>query len=92
VNLCEFLNGTLKHPLFDLIFGKLIESFSRDLIHPCPYSGEFKAFNKTYTFPSFMHVGVYRVFFHYFDEEDDHIFGFRYDFRINDVRQAKKKN
>jgi hypothetical protein len=90
VNVCEYLNGTLTHPALKPFLTQLIEAYSEKLLHPCPYFGELEAYNITYNFPSYFYIGSYRVFWQYFDDEDDHIFSFRYGFRINNKRQSRK--
>jgi hypothetical protein len=92
VKICELLNKTLTQPAFKPFLAQLIEAFSEKLLHPCPYFGELKAYNKTFNFPSYFYIGSYKMLMQLFDDQDDHIFSFRYEFRINDKSQSKQRN
>lgn len=75
MNLCSFLNGTDQSVAVKWMMNSITKKLGNDLIHPCPYFGEFKITNLTVVnaqSAQFL-LGRYRVTIRIFDDLDENI-------------------
>lgn len=76
-NLCGFLNGTDNNLAVKWVTDMISKTIPKDLLHPCPYIGEIKAYNCSLQIGpemSVFFVGRYRTRARVFDDQDDNIF------------------
>jgi hypothetical protein len=82
INICEFLNGTDSNLLGRWFINTVSRTLPEGMLHPCPYTGEFKAPNISLDVSpemAFFLVGQYRMRARMFDDEDDNIVTFLVD-------------
>jgi hypothetical protein len=82
INICEFLNGTDNNMAGKWFLSTMSRTFPPGLLHPCPYSGPFRAFNVSPDVSPEMAaflLGYYRMSVKVFDNLDENIVTFQSD-------------
>jgi Protein of unknown function (DUF1091) len=80
VEMCKFLNGTNNNPIAKWMIDAVSDSVPKGLFHPCPYVGQVKAFNVSFStggFASQFLQGRYKIVIRAFDEKDEEIITFK---------------
>jgi hypothetical protein len=84
---CAFLNGTdNNNPIARWFVDMITDSVPRGFYHPCPYSGELKAYNVTLKFTNLISQfpkGSYKTTVRAFNKLDDNIITMKLDLNVN---------
>lgn len=100
ISVCHVLNGTSSHPIMTWLIDMLFSGDLREIIHPCPYFGKFRALNMTLNkfkysiqFPN----GEYSAITRFYSDQDKNMFTFKHmlesrDYDPKHLRNNRKKN